>query len=249
MNDNYINSIIKGCKVLELFGKNHDLLGITEISQLLDYPISTTFRIVSTLEYCGYLRQDSTSNKYCLGIQNYKNGLNVNMIGELKRIAYDSMKELSCQYNEVTHLTILDHDKVLCIQKISANRSLSATPEEGETNYVHVTSGGKCMLAFSEEKVVNKFLIEHKLVRITPHTITTSEEFLKELKKVRQAGYAVDREESDLGLTCVGAPIFQSQNNCVAAVSISVPNVRFHYEMEELAEAVKAIAQKISMQL
>lgn len=249
MNDNYIHSIIKGCKVLELFGKNHELLGITEISQMLSYPISTTFRIVSTLESCGYLRQDISSNKYCLGIQNYLNGLNVNMISELKRISYDGMKEISCHYNEVTHLSIIEHEKVLCIQKISANRSLSATPEEGETNYMHATSGGKSMLAFAEESTVTKFLNNNELVKLTPQTITEKASFLEELKKVREAGYAIDLEESDLGLTCVGAPIFQSRNKCVAAVSISIPNIRFHYQLEEVAEEVKRVAKNISMQL
>jgi len=228
MSENYINSIIKGFKVLELFDRRNNLLGITEISQMLNYPISTTFRIVSTLEYCGYLRQDLASNKYFLGTQNYKIGLKVNFISELKRISYEYMKELSFEYNEVTHLAVLDNDKVLCIQKISVNRALSATPEEGETNYAHATSAGKCMLAFA---ITEKFL------------------FLNELKKIREDGCAVDHEESEIGLTCVGAPIFNSQNKCVAAISISVPNARLNSNLEQLKNAIRIVAKKISLQL
>ncbi len=246
MNDNYINSIIKGFKIIELFGRDHDLLGITEISEMLGYPISTTYRIVSTLQHCGYLRQDAVSNKYCLGIQNYNNGLRVNMIRELKRVSYDWMRELSYDYNEVTHLSVLDHDKVLCIQKISVNRGLSATPEEGETNFIHVTSGGKCMLAFMKESRAFSFLDNIELVKLTENSITNKDVLLQELQGIREVGYAVDREESDLGLTCVGAPIISSENKCIAAVSISVPNVRFHYKVEELGEAIKSVANKIS---
>lgn len=249
MSENYINSIIKGFKVLELFDRRSNLLGITEISQMLNYPISTTFRIVSTLEYCGYLRQDLASNKYCLGTQNYKMGLKINFISELKRISYEYMKELSFEYNEVTHLAVLDNDKVLCIQKISVNRALSATPEEGETNYAHATSAGKCMLAFTSGNAAERFLQNNELIELTENTITEKFLFLNELKKIREDGCAVDYEESEIGLTCVGAPIFDSQNKCVAAISISVPNARLNSNLEQLKNAIKIVAKKISLQL
>lgn len=249
MNDNYVQSIIKGFKILELFKNGIELLGISDMKEYLNYPNSTIHRLVSTLEYCGYLRQDKLTSKYRLGINSYILGSNVQFIKELKYVAKPHLKTMSGKYNEVMHLAIQNENKVLCIEKINSSRSLSVTPSEGETNFIHATSVGKCLLAFDRDLDVKEFLNSIELIKLTNNTITDIEAFSKELEKVREEGCALDLEESEIGLTCVGAPIFNSHGKCIAAISFSIPNARFDYDIEELKLEVKAVAKQISNKL
>lgn len=240
-----INSVIKAFQVLELFDRKHTSFGITEIRAELGFPLSTTHRIVSTLQECGYLRQDPATSKYQLGIKSYILGTSVEVIQEMKHISKKYLKELSEHFNESVHLAVLDNYKILCIEKINSSRTLTSTPQEGETNHAYVTSVGKCILAHQPEEVVDDYLSQIELRKLTDKTITTKEAFKEELRKIRECGYAIDDEESEIGLTCFGAPVFNSEKKCIAAISVSVPTVRVD-SMEKYYTAVQNIARKLS---
>jgi DNA-binding IclR family transcriptional regulator len=86
---------------------------------------------------------------------------------------------------------------------------------------------------------------------LTPHTIIDPEEFRHELRRVRERGYAFDREETTLLATCVAAPIRDAQGRAVAAMSISGPCSRFNPRrdkrvVEGLLRAAAAISQQCS---
>ncbi len=244
----HINSLIKGMQVLELFSRETKYLGITDIKQQTGFPVSTVHRIVSTLEHCGYLRQDVFSNKYALGIKAYILGTNVEYIKELKHVATEPMRALSVQFNEVVHLAIIDSDMILCIKKVDSSRSITTTPKEGELNEIYLTSVGKSLLANQSKDYINHYVNNVKLTKYTDNTITDPLLLLKELDKIRLSGYAIDDEESEIGLTCFGAPIFNNNKECVAAISMSMPTFRVE-DKEHYCNAVVRAAKEISLKL
>ena len=105
---------------------------------------------------------------------------------------------------------------------------------------------GKCLLAFGDK--VDLSLYEGKvLTRYTPNTITSLDELKEELVKVKRRGYAMDHEEQELGLTCIGAPILDQNMKAVAAISLSGPTSRItSSDIEDRIEAVCNIAKEIS---
>lgn len=113
----------------------------------------------------------------------------------------------------------------------------------------YCTGVGKAMLAYMDAETLNS-LIPESMEAITPHTITDKEAFLKHLKDIRSKGYAIDNEESSIGLRCIAAPIFDQNGDPKYAISISGPTVRMTEErIEDIIRAIKDSARKISNRL
>jgi DNA-binding IclR family transcriptional regulator len=84
----------------------------------------------------------------------------------------------------------------------------------------------------------------------TENTITDRDDFIKELMRVKEAGYALDLEENEYGITCIAVPIFDHLGESIAAVSISGPTMRMTGErLEQLRTKMLEIGGKISARL
>ena len=103
------------------------------------------------------------------------------------------------------------------------------------------------MLARMEDQEVRE-IWEHSDVRaLTEHTITDYERFQEEIHEIRRRDYALDNEEREEGLFCVGAPIFNKKGKAIAAISISGPKTRvFDNDFEEKVRLLKQCAQRVS---
>ena len=126
-------------------------------------------------------------------------------------------------------------------------QSVDIAPPVGSIRPSYCAASGKCLLAFSPE-YVQRF-VGCKLQKFTEYTITDWDELLRELEKVRQQGYAVEREEVELGMTCVAAPIF-SGSKVMAAISVSSPVTHMTEEVQnEIITYVKKTAADITQAL
>jgi len=93
-------------------------------------------------------------------------------------------------------------------------------------------------------------LLPDEIERFTPNTITDKNQLIEELKKIRDQGYSLDNQEHDLGLTCVGAPIFDNLGNASYGISVSGPSIRITEDrIKEIITIVKDAADKISREL
>jgi len=91
---------------------------------------------------------------------------------------------------------------------------------------------------------------ERGLTPLTPHTITTKEDLIAELEKIRKKGYAIDDEECEIGARCVAAPIWDYTGRVVAGISVSGPVSRMNIEKIEYVQTIiKEIASKASQKL
>jgi len=112
---------------------------------------------------------------------------------------------------------------------------------------LYCTAIGKVLLAYSGTEERKVALEGVRLVAFTPKTITTRAALDAELKRVAAQGYALDAEEHEEGITCLGAPVFDREGTVVAALSVSWPLFRYENGREEdKAVAVKAAAAKVS---
>ena len=124
---------------------------------------------------------------------------------------------------------------------------MDIAPPVGSIRPSYCAASGKCLLAFAPE-YVQRF-VGCKLQKFTEYTITDWDELLQELEKVRQQGYAVEREEVELGMTCVAAPVF-SVVCIIAAISVSSPVTHMTEEVQKTIIAqVKKTAADITLAL
>jgi DNA-binding IclR family transcriptional regulator len=116
---------------------------------------------------------------------------------------------------------------------------------------VHCSSVGKVFLAQLSDQELDRLLKRKRLEKRTANTITDSGELKHHLKVIRQKGFAVDDEENEKGIRCVGAPIFNQQGQVIAAISISGPTVRITKKVmqQTLKNEVVKTASDISREI
>lgn len=246
MSDSSIQSVLKALQVLELFAEEPGW-SITEISKELGYPTSTTHRLVMTLEEAGYIHRDHESKKYYLTIKTYLIGSRTKIVSLLKKQAQAPIIHLSQRLNESVNVSIVQGLFSLTVLKADSDRQFSAVPHVGDKGHLHATSVGKCLLAFNSNGCFDQFVSSQEpLHACTKNTITDKTIVLQSLEAIRKQGYAIDQEEVEEGLTCIGGPVFDHMGNCIAAMSVSVPTFRLG-DKERIVAMVKATTEEISM--
>lgn len=226
-------------------------MGVTEISKLLTMNKSTVHRILSTLQSRDLVRQNPETGRYWLGLKLYSLGMAVKDNLPIKSIAEPYLKELSEQLNEVVHLSVLDFSsrkvpKLMIVDKVQTGQILSFSPSLGSGTPCYCSAMGKCLLAFAEQEYIERFINE-PLHPYTINTIVSWPELLVELEKIREKKYAIEDQEMEVGLTCVGAPILDRKQKTIAAFSVSGPTSRINLQLPNIIEAVKKTAQEVCL--
>lgn len=239
-------SLLKSLDVMELFTKEDMEYRLSDISEILGMPPSTTHRILRTLEERDYIRQNPVNGKYQLGVAAFVLGSNVVSINMMVNAALPKIAALAQKYQATSHVATVRNEHILCVEKVESSFVKVDTPARGEKHYLQVTSVGKCILAFSTPQAQETLLKSIIYRQLTPNTITTREALLKELKQIHKQGYAIDNEESVLGLFCFGAPIFAKDGSLLAAISTSLRSSGFPQNAASIITDVKKAAEDIS---
>jgi len=247
---NFIQSVDRALQILECFSSKEKELGVTEISKLLSLHKSTTFGLLATLENRGYIEQNFRNGKYKLGLKLFELGIQVQENMDLGDIAKPYLDELVKENNETVHLVINDKGQAVYIDKVEGTTSMRMYSQLGKRPPMYCTGVGKVILAFMPEQLLDKYLEQEELEKLTPYTITDKECLKKELKQIRTHGFSVDNEEIEIGLKCVAAPIRNHKEEIVGAISIAGPTSRMTLEkIEILSGVIRAAAMEISNKL
>ena len=250
-NPNYpIKVLDKTFSILDILLQHGSSMHMTEISKKLDLYPSTTHRILDTLKHWGYIEQDPHTQKYQLGLKALELGMAKLHQMDLAREATPYLKELVKQCNETVHLGVLEGGEVLYLAKEESSQTIRMISYVGKRAPLHCTALGKVLLAHLSTEERKKTLGEKVLPHLTENTITDKGELEKELSKVREQGFALDREENEKDVRCIAAPIMNYQGKVIAALSISSPIFRIDKNVQNnLKEALIKTSKKISKRL
>jgi len=246
-----VSAIDRALDILLFIFHERREMGITEIAGELGLYKSTVHRTLSTLMERGFIEQNPLTNKYWLGVKLFSLGMLYQDKMKIQVLARPFTEKLAEKFLEVVHLGILEQDernpgRVLLIDKVETQNVLTLTPEIGTSTSAYCSAMGKALLAYQPDDYLQKLACK-KLERYTPNTITDFQELRRELDLIRAQGYSIDREEIELGLICIGAPIFALQNKVIAAISVSGPTTRITSDrLPEIVAEVKGVAVKIS---
>lgn len=245
-----INSLDRGLKILILLGENGDPLGLNEVSRRLGIDKSTTYRIMSTLRGQGFVEQDPETRKYFLGLKVIEvANLKLRTI-KLLKCAKPAMEELMVQSHETVHLAIQMEGEVMYLDSEQYSGIISVNTAVGGKAPMHSSAVGKALLATMPSEEADRVLAIKGLRRFTDKTIVDLRELHHHLKQCREQGYALDDEETHIGVRCLAAAIFNHRGAAVAVVGISGPSLRMTEErLTILAHLVRECAIKTSGQL
>lgn len=221
-----VQSVDRTLTILEVLSDYNDGLGITEISSLVNLHKSTVHRLLSTLIHKGYVVQDEESSRYKITFKLFELGSKKVHKLDLLKISRPYIKMLMESVNEVVHLIIREETDIVYIDKVEANNTISMASRIGKRNPMYCTATGKAILAYLPEEEIREVWNKSKIVKLTKNTNTDFILFKKELQEVKKNGYAIDDEENEIGVKCVGAPIFDMNGDVVAAISVTGPVTR-----------------------
>jgi len=252
--NNLVQTIEKVSSILEVLGQNPNGMSIRDLSAGLRLPKGTTHRLLSSLNYFGYVRQDSRTKHYLLGFKLVELGHLLLTQIDLRKEAEPFLKELAERTKETVHMVFLDRDEIVYIDKVESDHNASGLRMASRIGLripAHCCAVGKVLLAHLSEAEMEHFMREKGLPKRTKNTMTHAMELQEHLKLVRRQGYATDDEENEKGIRCVGAPIYNEVGKAVAAVSVSGPafQVTKRLIQETLKKEVMATAYRISGRL
>ncbi|MEN1759699.1 MULTISPECIES: IclR family transcriptional regulator [Anoxynatronum] len=245
-----VQSIDRTFHIIEVLAEKPDGLGLTELGKRVGLHKSTVHRLLLALIHHGYVEQDSGSSVYRLSLKMYEIGSKIIDDLALNEVARPLLSALKESVNEVVHLVIRDDIEIMYIDKVEADNKIRMHSRIGARSPLYCTSAGKAMMAFLPEQEIVSIWERSHIQKLTIYTITDLEKMREELNQVKNRGYAIDNEENELGIRCVGAPIFNYRDEVIGAISISGPTLRVTPErVAAFGEAVMATGRLISQKI
>lgn len=228
-----VKSALRVLDIFELLAQYPDGISLSEISAKLAIPKSSAHGLLSTLMSRGYLREGRHDRTYRLGARLFELGSSYMAGADLLTEGQEVVRETARACDETVHLAILDGNEVLYIAKEEGTNTIRMVSAVGRRFPAYGTGVGKMLLsALSPAELDRLYPTDKALAPITARTIVDPVAFREELAETRRRGYATDFEESTPGLSCIAAPVFDSDGAIAAAISVSVPNVRFTAERQ-----------------
>lgn len=242
-----VGVISKVLRILEALQGSPSGLSLKAICDHTGIHKSTAHRFLKHLEGERYLIR-TEAGSYLIGPRLSQLSARGNQEATLQAVARPLLWELWKSTQETVNLAVLDQGTVLYVDVIESPHEFRLSSRVGTRRSVHVTALGKALAAFLPAEQLENILASTTFQASTPKTIGNLVQFRQELEKIRRQGYAVDDEEAVQGARCVSAPVFNSDAESVAAVSVSGPVTRVTpNQVATFAGAVISAARAISV--
>ena len=244
-----VPALVRGLAILERIAKSRRGLTFAQLKRHFDFPKSSVHTLLLTFEREGYLQRDTDTGRYMTGMKLVNIAIASVDGTVLREKAAPLLYALAAETAMTAHLGVLDRDEVALLAKVDRLGDRVAT-WIGKRVDIHCTSLGKSLIAYLPDEDLARLIGEHGLLRHNENTIVSPLRLKEELARTRAVGYAMDDEEEEIGIRCIGAPIWNWDGTVVAAVSVTGSTSRINPEtFEQIAGQVKQTALGISRQL
>ncbi len=243
------NTLARGLVLLETIAKLGRRRGVTlqELMQALGWHRSNLYRYLMILMEQGWVERNEETFRYRLGAKILHVASSFVQDLDLRSISRPILEELAQNTCLAVHLAILDKASVVYIDKVEGDIPLQMRSYIGMVAPCHSTALGKAMLAHLSVDEI-RALLPKTLEKRTPNTIDNLDDLIRNLVEVRKRGFAIDMEENEEKVGCVGAAIFGFNDEVVGAISLStlVSNLTAE-SILELGVKVLEAANRISL--
>jgi len=219
------HAVLKALDILDLLAQTKAPLPLKEIARRLEQPESSAHRLLASLTAKGYVQQRDPNGPYSLG---WKVVLLARALQPELRLTQElrpCLEDLVRQLKHTVNLGVLNGARVLYLDCLVPDQSMSLYTPPGLSVPAHATALGKCLLAHLPAGEREAAVERLDLAPSTPTTITDRAELLRALEEIRERGYAVDASEFVRGVTCVAVPVKDLSGRAVAAISTTARSV------------------------
>lgn len=243
-----VQAIDRAFLVLETVASDGPL-SIHDLHTKLGLNKASLSRIAATLHRNGYLNRDPKSGDYALSLRAFEVGVQAVRNLDYLSLIRSSLSDLSISLDVVAQFSIEDQNELLCIESFDQkNTGFSIYTRVGQRSPLYSTSAGKAILStYANEEIVEKW---HKMdIRmLTPNTHTDIKDLLQEITKIRQQNYALDIEENELGLFCIGTVLMNYNRKPIGAISLSAGSMTTE-DQQRFSEVLLQHTRRISNML
>jgi DNA-binding IclR family transcriptional regulator len=234
--------------ILEALAEVGDPAPLRELTEKTGVPKSTVYRILQTLSELGYADQEHRTGNYYVTRRLAGLGRNQRYDGLLET-ATPLMHRLHARFDETVNLGVLEGSRIYYLHAIETTKPLRWIVAPGKSESYYCTALGKAIAAFLPEEQRRQLISSTRLTPRTQNTITSKRQLKSELRAVREAGMASEREENDRGVACFAIPLLED-GLPLGSISISVPTVRLDEDLaarieDELAALAKSQSVRV----
>lgn len=245
---NSIQSVRRALQLLDAIASSGGEATLTDLAQQAQLKVSTCHHLLSTLVEAGYAAKRRGSRTYVLGSRILVLSTVCLREVNLPQRAQRVIEVLNMKTGEAVQLAVLQGDDLVTVMRKEALHAVRVDAAGlGKSNAAHATASGKAILAWIPEAELQRIVEAKGLPAFTPNTITEFTALREELRVVRRLGFAIDREEFQPGVLCVGAPIRTPSGTVIGSISVSCPVFRAEpAAIETMRDLVVAAAQSLS---
>jgi IclR family acetate operon transcriptional repressor len=249
-----VQSVGRALALLELLADaGPEGMTVTELARTLGVSKSSAFALLHTMLAHGVVADSGSgmSRRYKLGMALARFGdLVVSQIA-LRDVALPELRRLTDETDLTTRVAVLEDDAAIPIARVDAPQSnIRFAANLGKREHLHCSAVGKAMLATLPEGRVREIAASAGLPRRTMHTITEVDALLRELEAARERGFAVDDEEDNEGVFCVGAAVLDHNHRCAGGISVTGLKIELPlWRIQQLGRTVAEHAARISASL
>jgi len=228
-------SAAKVLQIIEVMAEEVSPVRLKDIAEKLQMPTATVLRFLKTLIEAGYVNKDPESSRYLLTYKVLKVGEQVRSNTNLREVARPYLVDLISKVGESGCLAIEVEQMAVYIDAVEGpDRMLRTLQRIGRSAPMHSTGVGKNLLLNYSANEISQLVEKKGLPQLTPNTITSLNELLRTLQRVKNEGIAFDNEECEIGVKCIAAPVYDFEKKVIASISISAPTARLQGNYEEM---------------
>jgi IclR family transcriptional regulator, KDG regulon repressor len=244
-------SLERALQILNVFSSDKQSLSLAQLSETLSLPRATVLRLSSTLMKYRFLKQDSKSKQYSLGLRLFELGSIIFNSFSLRMIASHHLSQLQIKLGTTIFLGIIDNDELLYIDKIDDPKNpITFTSKIGTRRAPYWGMVGPAIMAYLPESEVERILQKFPLKPTAKKSITKKEEFLELLRQIRKQGYVFDDQAAMDGISGIAAPVYNLSGKVIGAVGVAFISSSIDTkDIKRIAKEVIETAQNISMEM
>jgi DNA-binding IclR family transcriptional regulator len=236
-----VGGLERAAALLGAFDATHRELTLAALVRRGGLPRSTTHRTAEKMIRLGWLAKPD--QHYRIGNRLFELSGLAPIRHELREACLPFLQDLFNATRVTVQLGVLDAAQVLIVEKITGHLPMPMLSQVGGTIPAHCSGLGRAILAYSEPAAIDR-VIAAGLVARTSRTITSPDSLRRELAAIPDRGWSLDREEGNVGVTCVAAPLFGPLGDVVAALSVTGSNATV--KPERVGPAVRMAAAAAS---
>jgi len=218
---NTVQSVERALLILETIA-SYKSISLNEISKAVSLNKATILRLVNTLCLNDYITKDAFTGQYSLTLKAYEIGINAVKNNYNMHLIKSILSEISTTTNELVHFVVEDNNEIITLEMLgNKGNPFSVYSQVGKKAPIYCTASGKALLAtYSNEDIISKWH-NINIIKYTKNTITDIDQMLQEISSIRKNGFALDNEEGEIGVFCVGVVILNYSSQAIGAISIT----------------------------